>query len=152
MKIALGADHAGYAAKESLKAWLASKGHEVQDFGTHSAESTDYPDYALAVSTSVKQGQSDRGVLVCGTGIGMSMAANKVCGIRAAVCHDRFTAEAARKHNHANVLCMGARVLSEQQRLEVLDTFLSTGEEGERHARRVSKVMRIEQPCRQSPA
>jgi len=144
MKIALGADHAGFRAKEELKKWLEAHGHQVQDVGTHSEEPTDYPDYARLVGHSVREKQSDRGILVCGTGIGVAMAANKIRGIRAAVCHDLFTAEVARKHNDANVLCVGARVLKDDAIRQVAEKFLATEHEGGRHARRVQKIMDIE--------
>jgi len=145
MKIVLGADHAGYAAKEELKKWLQSKGHDVSDVGTISEESTDYPDYAVQLCRSIETGEREIGILVCGTGIGMSIAANKCRGIRAAVCHDEFTAEMARAHNHANVLCCGARVLSQEGIQNVVDKFLTSGEMTGNHERRIGKVMRLEE-------
>ena len=109
--IALGADHAGFALKEILKAWLERQGHEVLDVGTHTADSVDYPDYASVVTDALLAGAAERGILVCGTGIGMAMAANKAPGVRAASCVDAYTAQMAREHNDANVLTLGARIV-----------------------------------------
>lgn len=144
MKIALGSDHAGFRAKEQLAEHLRRLGHEVNDLGTHSEESTDYPDYARLVGEAVRNHQSDMGVLVCGTGIGVAMAANKIRGIRAAVCHNLFTAEVTRSHNDANVLCLGARILDVEEMKRIAEKFLSTPHEGGRHARRVRKIADIE--------
>ena len=140
MKIAIGADHAGFSSKEELKKAIAASGHEVADLGTESEASVDYPDFARAVAEAVAGGKADRGVLVCGTGIGMSMTANKVPGIRAAVVTDAYTAEMSRRHNDANVLCMGARVLDPERMKEYLGIFLHTPFDGGRHARRVEKI------------
>jgi ribose 5-phosphate isomerase B len=145
MKIAIGADHAGFRLKESLRAALAGAGHEVADFGTHSAESTDFPDYAKSVSDAVAKGEAERGVLVCMTGMGMTIAANKVKGIRAALGFNPEEVRYTRLHNNANVLAFGARYTSEEAAREMLDIFLSTGFEGGRHERRVNKIMAIEE-------
>lgn len=140
--IAFGSDHAGYEMKEALKQYVAAKeGYTVTDFGTDSDASCDYPEFAHAVSHAVTGGQADAGVLICGTGIGMSMAANKVKGIRAAVVGDAFSAQATREHNDANVLCMGARVIDLEKAEQFLDIFLSTPfSNGENHVRRISKL------------
>lgn len=140
MVIALGADHAGWELKEALKAWLIENGHQILDFGTHSPESVDYPDYAVQVAESLASGKAERGVLVCGTGIGMAMAANKVPGVRAALCGDLYTARMSREHNDANVLVLPARFVSEDEGVEILRAWLDTRFEGGRHARRVAKI------------
>ncbi|HHY46648.1 MAG TPA: ribose 5-phosphate isomerase B [Firmicutes bacterium] len=140
MKVAIGSDHAGFHLKEEIKAFLSGKGIEFKDFGCHSPESVDYPDIGKAVATGVAAGGFDRGILVCGTGIGMSIVANKVPGIRAALCHDEFSARASRQHNDANVLTLGARVIGPGLAIEIVSVFLSTGFEGGRHARRVAKI------------
>ena len=142
--IAVGADHAGWQLKEHLKAWLTQNGHQVLDFGTHSAESVDYPDYAGEVAESVAASKADRGVLICGTGIGMAMVANKVAGVRAALCGDAFTARMSREHNDANVLAMGARVTQRDTAIEILRIWLETAFAGGRHARRVEKIADLE--------
>lgn len=144
MKIALGADHAGFELKESVKRLLAAQGIQVDDRGTHSAESVDYPDFARAVGEAVARRQADLGILVCGTGIGMSMSANKVPGIRAARVDTEFEAEMARAHNNANVLCLGARVTDAATAEKLVRKFLETRFEGGRHQRRVDKIMAIE--------
>lgn len=139
--IAIGSDHAGFEMKEALKKHLEEKGYEVKDFGTDSDQSCDYPEFAKAVSHCVADGMADKGVLVCGTGIGMSMAANKVKGIRAAVVGDAFSAQATREHNDANIICMGARVINLEKAVEFLDIFMSTEfSNGENHIRRISKL------------
>jgi ribose 5-phosphate isomerase B len=144
MRIGLGADHAGCALKVALSAHLASQGHEVVDYGTFDPDvSVDYPDFARAVSLAVASGSVDLGVLVCGTGIGMSIAANKVPGIRAALVHDVTTARLARLHNGANVVCMGARLLAPALAIECLDWFLAESFEV-RHQRRLDKIAAIE--------
>ena len=146
-KIAIGSDHAGFAIKEALKKHLLEKGYDVADFGTDSEASCDYPDFAFQVADCVAAKKADKGVLICGTGIGMSMAANKVRGIRAAVVGDAFSAEATRSHNDANILCMGARVIDEEKAKEFLDIFLSTPfSEGENHIRRIGKLERGRKP------
>ena len=142
--IAVGADHAGWQLKEHPKAWLTQNGHQVLDFGTHSAESVDYPDYAGEVAESVAASKADRGVLICGTGIGMAMVANKVAGVRAALCGDAFTARMSREHNDANVLAMGARVTQRDTAIEILRIWLETAFAGGRHARRVEKIADLE--------
>lgn len=140
MRFAVGADHAGFVIKERLAARLKALGHPVEDYGTHSEDSCDYPDYARLVAQSVAHGQADAGLLVCGTGIGMSMAANRRSGVRAARCCTAADARLAREHNDANVLCLGARVVSPGLAEEILDAFLSAGFAGGRHARRVAKI------------
>ena len=144
MKIALGADHAGFELKEQIKRHLAGKGIAVDDRGTHSPDSVDYPDYARLVGEEVAAGRADRGILVCGTGIGMSMAANKVPGIRAAKVNSESEAQLSREHNDANVLTLGARVLDDSTALKIVDVWLNTGFLGGRHQRRVDKIMSIE--------
>ena len=145
MKIALGADHAGFALKEKLRVRLAEEGHEVVDFGTDSAESCDYPDFAQPVAREVAQGRCDRGVLVCGTGIGMAIAANKIDGVRAAPAECEEEVRLTREHNDANVLTLGARYLDENRAGALVDIFLDTAFAGGRHARRVAKIARLEQ-------
>ncbi len=140
MKIAIACDHAGLDAKLRLVEQLRAAGHEILDRGTHSTDSVDYPDYAAEVSQDVAGGAAERGVLVCGTGIGMSIAANKVHGVRAAKCNDPFEAEMSRRHNDANVLCVGARVLDAAVLDEIVGLFLATAFEGGRHGRRVDKI------------
>lgn len=144
MKIAIGSDHGGYALKEAVKAHLVQNGIEVEDCGTYSTDSCDYPDFAVPVCRAVTGKTADFGILICSTGIGISMAANKVRGIRAALCGDCYSAKYTRLHNDANVLCMGALVTGQGLALEIVDRFLSTSFEGGRHQRRVDKVMAIE--------
>lgn len=141
MKIAIASDHAGTDDKQRLVALLRGDGHEVEDCGTHGPQSVDYPDFAQAVARRVAEGRAERGVLVCGTGIGMSIAANKVPGVRAAKCNDPFEARMARAHNDANVLCLGARVLDDSVMDELVRLFVAEPFEGGRHARRVEKAM-----------
>jgi ribose 5-phosphate isomerase B len=145
LRIALGADHAGFQAKENIKTYLESAGYAITDAGTWSEESVDYPDFAVKVARRVQQGQDDLGILVCGTGIGMAIAANKIGGVRAAVAHDELTARVSREHNDANVLALGARVLGEQQIIEVTVSFLSAQFAAGRHQRRVDKVSELDQ-------
>jgi ribose 5-phosphate isomerase B len=140
IRIAIGADHAGFKVKEALKAALQNLGHTVLDLGTDSEDSTDYPDYARKVAELVSRGEAERGVLVCGTGIGMSMAANKVRGVRAAVVTSEETARLSRAHNDANVFCAGARVTDEATLERALRAWLETPFEGGRHERRVAKI------------
>jgi len=140
LKIAIGSDHAGFQVKDSIREMLEAEGHTVFDKGTNSEDSTDYPDYGHAVAKSVSSGESDRGILVCGTGIGMCMTANKTPGIRAALVHDEFTTEMSRRHNDANVLCMGTRVLDRETALRLVKFWLNTEFEGGRHLRRVDKI------------
>lgn len=146
MKIAIAADHAGFSLKESLRERLLAAGQEVVDYGASSEESTDYPDYAAAVAERVASGEASRGILVCSTGIGMSIAANKVPGIRAAVVANEETAKLTRSHNDANVIALGAKFLSQEQAERLVDVFLTTDfDGGPRHARRVAKIAAIEQ-------
>ena len=137
--IAIGSDHGGYELKLEVIKHLNERGIEVKDYGCDSAASCDYPTYAAKVTEAVTTGECELGILICGTGIGMSMAANKVKGIRAALCHDCFSAKATKEHNNANVLCMGARVVGPGHALMIVDTFLDTlFSEDERHVRRIS--------------
>ena len=144
MVVAIGADHAGLELKEALKAWLIESGHQILDFGTHSPESVDYPDYAAQVAEAVAMGKAERGLLVCGTGIGMAMAANKVPGVRAAPCSDLFTARLSREHNDANILTLGGRLMGRELATEILQVWLATPFAGGRHERRVAKIGQIE--------
>lgn len=144
MKIAIGNDHRGVEIKLRLLPLLRSLGHEVLDIGTEAAESVDYPDYAYEVGKRVGSGEMERGLLICGTGIGMSMAANKVRNVRAAACQDVLTAEMSRRHNDANVLCLSADLLGEDQMLQMIRIWLETQFEGGRHARRLEKIAKIE--------
>ncbi len=143
--IAIGADHAGFALKTALIAELAGLGCQALDVGTADEESVDYPDYAKQVVAALKDGRAARGVLVCGSGIGMSIAANKVKGIRAALCHDELTAELSRRHNDANVLCLPADLIGEHLINRVIDVWLQTEYEGGRHQRRIDKITAFEQ-------
>src|SRR6266568_4258185 len=144
MKIAIAADHAGFALKEKLRQRLAEEGHEVVDFGAASAESCDYPDFAQPVARDVAQGRSDRGILVCSTGIGMAMAANKVTGVRAAPAQSEDEVRLTREHNDANVLTLGAKYLDEDRAAGLIHVFLNTEFAGGRHARRVAKIAQLE--------
>jgi ribose 5-phosphate isomerase B len=144
VKIALGADHRGYPAKEKIKAMLQQGGHEVTDFGTDSAKAYDYPDAALPAARSVVEQKNELGILFCGTGIGMCIAANKVRGIRAALCHDELTTEMARRHNNANVLCLPADLVGDSLMQRIVHVWLSTPFEGGRHERRIQKISDIE--------
>jgi len=137
MKIALAADHGGFELKEKVKADLLRKGIEVLDLGCYSEESVDYPNYGKACGEAVMRGDADRGVVICGTGIGISIAANKVKGIRCALCTSTFMAEMSRKHNNANMLALGGRILDPELALKILDVWLTTEFEGGRHQRRV---------------
>lgn len=142
--IAVGADHAGLPLKEVLKAWLRGNGHDVVDVGTYSEDSVDYPDYATLVTDAVLGGVAERGILVCGTGIGMAIAANKVPGVRAAACADTYTARMAREHNDTNVLTLGARITGPEAAVEIVRVWLETAFAGDRHSRRVEKLAAIE--------
>ncbi len=144
MRVALGCDHGGYDLKERIKGWARDLGHQVDDLGCDSAESVDYPAYAVAVARKVTSGAADTGILVCGTGLGMCMAANKVPGIRAAVCNDLYCAEHARAHNDANIMTIGGRVVADGDAKRIVETFLNTKFEGGRHSRRVAQIMAIE--------
>jgi ribose 5-phosphate isomerase B len=144
MKIAIAADHAGFALKERLRQKLSEEGHEVVDYGTASAESCDYPDFARQVALEIGQGRSDRGILVCSTGIGMAIAANKLHGVRAAPAQSEDEVRLTREHNDANVLTLGARYLDEEHAAALIDVFLKTEFTGGRHARRVAKIAQLE--------
>ena len=142
--IALGADHGGWALKEAVKQHLDALGVAYQDFGTYSEESVDYPDMAVPPCEAVVKGECEKAPLFCGTGVGISIAANKVKGIRACCCSDTFSAKYTRMHNDANVLCMGGRVVGAGLACELVDVFLNTEFEGGRHARRIAKITEIE--------
>ena len=143
-RIALGSDHAGFLVKEVIRKYLEAAGYAVDDQGTSSEESVDYPDYGKTVGEKVASKQADLGIAVCGSGIGISIAANKVPGIRAALAHDVNTARLAREHNDANVLALGGRIVTEAAAVEMVQTFLTTGYLGGRHQRRVDKITAIE--------
>lgn len=145
MKIAVGCDHRGLEAKARLAASIRQLGHEVIDVGTTAPESVDYPDFAADVARRVSRGEVDRGILVCGTGIGMCIAANKFRGVRAAPCHDTITAEMSRRHNDANVLCLSSDLTGEELMDRMVRTWLETPFDGGRHARRVEKITKIEE-------
>ncbi len=144
MKIALGADHGGVHLKDQIAKWLGELGHEALDLGTQGEASVDYPDYALKVAEAVAAGKADRGVLVCGTGQGMCMTANRVPGVRAGVVSDEFSARMIRAHNDANVLCLGERVVGPGLARSLLEAFLNTPFEGGRHEKRVQKIKEME--------
>jgi ribose 5-phosphate isomerase B len=144
MRIAIGADHAGVALKDQLKQWLIERGDTVDDLGTYTADSVDYPDYAAAVGHAVADGKADRGVLVCGSGIGMAMAANKIGGIRAAAVVDEASARLSREHNDANVLTLGARLTAADEARELLRIFLVTEYQGGRHQQRIDKISALD--------
>ncbi len=144
MRIAIGCDHRGLGLKQAITNFLKEMGLEYQDFGCYDASPVDYPDIAGEVGKAVARGEFDRGILICSTGIGMSIAANKVPGIRAALCHNSFTVSCARKHNDANLLCLGADVVALNLAREIVKIYLSTDFEGGRHARRVEKLRAIE--------
>ena len=146
MRIALAADHAGYEMKRELAAALRAQGHDVLDLGAHSIEAVDYPDCAESVATALRDRKVDRGVIVCGSGAGVSIAANKFPGVRAAVCHDAYTARQAVEHDDMNVLCLGARVIGPALALELTAIFLRAAFSGEeRHRRRLNKILAIEE-------
>ena len=140
LKVAIGADHAGFHYKELIIEYLKARNIEFVDVGTYTPESCDYPDIARKVAEKVISFEADRGILVCGTGIGVSIAANKVHGIRAALCGDTYSARVSRAHNNANVLCLGSRVVGEHLALDIVDIWLKTGFEGGRHKRRVDMI------------
>jgi ribose 5-phosphate isomerase B len=144
MKIAIGSDHRGFDVKRRIVPSLKQLGHEVLDMGPESGDSVDYPDFAFQVARAVGSGQVERGILICGTGIGMCIAANKVRGVRAAPCHDSITAEMSRRHNNANLLCLSADLLGEELIDRMLKIWLETEFEGGRHARRVDKITAFE--------
>ena len=142
--IALGADHGGVCLKDAVKKYLEENGIPYQDFGTEGTESVDYAPFAYKVAKAVTSGQAEKGILCCGTGIGISIAANKVAGTRAAVCTNAFCAEMTRRHNDANILCMGGRVIDEKTAVELANIFMETPFEGGRHARRIGQIAAIE--------
>lgn len=144
MKIAIGADHGGYSLKEIIKTHLLEQGYEVEDFGTYSTESCNYPVYAEKVARAVAGEAADLGVLICGTGIGMSIAANKIDGVRAAAVSDCFTAQATREHNDSNVLCMGERTVGPGLAMRIVDTWLAASFQGGRHQKRVDMITALE--------
>lgn len=145
MKISIASDHAGYEAKCEMIDYLIKKGYEVLDFGTNTLESCDYPDFAFPCANSVATGQSDYGILICGTGIGMAICANKVKGIRCANCQDEFSTQMTREHNDANILTLGARVISVEKMKTLVDIFLSTPFSGQpNHLRRISEITNYE--------
>jgi ribose 5-phosphate isomerase B len=149
MKIAIGSDHRGYEAKERIRSVVERLGHQVLDRGTNSREACDYPDMGMAVARDVSEGRAERGILLCGSGIGMSIMANKVCGVRAALCHDDLTAGMSRRHNDANVLCLPADLVGNALMESVVKVWLQTEFEGGRHARRVEKIMQYENELRE---
>ena len=144
-RIAVGSDHAGFLMKERLRTYLQERGYVVEDCGTHSQRAADYPDFAHKVAARVARREVEWGVLVCGTGIGMAMAANKIPGVRAATCNDTLLARFAREHNNANVLALGSRMLDESAARKILDTWATARFTGGRHKQRVDKLTRIEQ-------
>jgi len=144
MRIAIGSDHAGFAMKKAIVGLLSELGHSYEDFGCFDSNSVDYPDIAQPVAEAVSKKSFDRGILICSTGIGMSIVANKVPGIRAAVCHDTFSARRAREHNDANVLCLGEWVIGQGLMSEIVTTYLSADFAGGRHVRRLEKIHAIE--------
>jgi ribose 5-phosphate isomerase B len=145
MRLAIASDHAGYDLKEELEAFLGRAGHEVENLGTHGREPVDYPDAAEAVGEALLSGRVDRGIIVCGSGAGVSIAANKIPGVRAAVCHDTYTAHQAVEHDDLNVLCLGSRVIGGSLAAEIVTAFLAARFSGdERHRRRLDKVLAIE--------
>ena len=144
MKIAMGCDHGGFDLKEEIKAYLAGQGHEVEDFGCCGKESCDYPEFAEAAARAVAEGKCERGIVICTTGIGISISANKVKGVRCALCGDPWSAEMTRRHNDANMLAMGAGVVGPLLARQIVEAFLKFDFEGGRHQRRVDKMMDIE--------
>lgn len=152
MRIAVGADHRGYAVRSRVVEFLRQRGHEVIDAGVSSADPVDYPDIAASVARMVSAGEVERGILICGTGLGMSIAANKFPGVRAAPCHDDLTAEMSRRHNDLNVLCLSADLLGARLIDRMIEIWLNTPFEGGRHARRVAKITALEQQYLQGEA
>ena len=144
MKIAIASDHAGYEVKEKVRQFIESLGHDVIDCGTGSTESVDYPAFAAAAAQKVSSGECEQAVILCGTGIGMAMVANKFRGVRAAVCYDTFSTEMARAHNDSNALCLGARAMDLKRIIELVDLYLKTPFEGGRHQRRVDQITALE--------
>lgn len=144
MKIAIGCDHGGITLKDSIVNYLEERGVQIEDFGTFGTESVDYPDYAYKVARSVADGRADKGILMCGTGIGISIAANKVNGIRCALCHNTETARLTALHNDSNILAMGGRVIESDTAVDIVKTWLDTPFEGGRHINRINKISEIE--------
>jgi ribose 5-phosphate isomerase B len=144
MRIALGCDHRGFKLKQAIMEFLQQSGYSYHDFGCYSTESVDYPDFAQKVGNAVASGEFDRGILICDTGIGMCIAANKIKGIRAALCHDTFTAKRARLHNDANILCLRGENIEVNEAREIVKTYLSTTFEGGRHIPRLNKIKVLE--------
>ena len=144
MKIAIGCDHGGFSLKQLLLKHLEQKGYTIKDFGCHSDASVDYPDYAYPVAKAVAGGEAEKGILICGTGIGMSIAANKVKGIRCALCSDTFSAHATAEHNDSNILALGARVVGPGLALDIVDTWLGAQFMGKQHTARIEKIAKIE--------
>lgn len=142
--IAIGSDHGGFELKEQVIAYLSQKGVEYKDFGTYDESSCDYPDIAKVVGEAVVNGECVRGILICGTGIGISIAANKIKGIRAALCSDVYSATMCRRHNNANILCLGGRVTGQELAFMIVDTYLNEEFEGDRHQRRIDKISALE--------
>lgn len=145
MRFAIGSDHRGFHLKEKLTGMLETKGHTVEDVGTCTQEAVDYPDFAVAVAEKVSQGEADRGILICGTGIGMAITANKFKGVRAATCTDEVTAEISRRHNNLNVLCLSADMLSPRSVERMVEVWVDTEFEGGRHQRRLDKITQAEE-------
>jgi ribose 5-phosphate isomerase B len=145
-QIGIGSDHAGFRLKESVRRWLVEHAYGVLDLGTHSEEACDYPDFAIALAEAMRTGEVERGILICGTGVGMSIVANKFPHLRAAVCHDPTTARFSRAHNDANVLTMGSRITGEMVALDIVNAWLHTSFEGGRHSRRLEKIERLASP------
>ncbi|MCD6451874.1 MAG: ribose 5-phosphate isomerase B [Acidobacteria bacterium] len=144
MKIVIGADHAGFRLKEYIKSFLLELGNEVIDMGTNSEERVDYPVFGERVARAVAEGKADLGILICGSGIGMSMVANKVPGVRAALCHEPFSARLSREHNNANILCMGGRIIGREMAEEIVRVFLATEFAGGRHEKRINLMHQLE--------
>jgi len=144
MRIALGCDHRGFKLKQTIMEFLQQSGYSYHDFGCYNTESVDYPDFAQKVGDGVASGEFDQGILICNTGIGMSIAVNKIKGIRAALCHDTFAAEQARLHNDANILCLRGENISNDEAMEIVKTYLSTSFEGGRHIPRLNKITKLE--------
>ena len=144
MRIALGCDHRGLKLKQAIMKFLAESGHDYEDFGCYSSDPVDYPDIAKQVGEAVVSGGFDQGILICGSGIGMSIAANKIRGVRAALCCNAFSAERARRHNDANILCLGEDTIEQASALDIVEIYLSTTFEGGRHLRRLEKIRNLE--------
>ena len=151
LRLAVGADHAGFHMKNTLVAWLQAQGHAVHDFGTHGPDSVDYPDFAHEVCEAVTSGAAEFGVLVCGTGLGMSYSANRHHGIRCAMLSETTSARLSRQHNNANVMAIGARMIGDEMAIDILRTFLASGFEGGRHERRVAKIETAASSDRETP-